>query len=92
MGLFQKVSQGATALFNKVSDPSFLRKVGNTSRKIDNSVARVGSFLTPVLNSVGLNSVSNLINKGVNTSHLIHNSLEKAISAPMDNVRQSLYH
>jgi len=76
MSLFQKVSRGATKLFNKYSkDPNLFRKISNTARDVDSAVQKVGSFLTPLSmlhpeTAVGLQSV-------MNGSNAIANSLEK---------------
>ncbi len=42
MKLFSKISEGATKLFHKMGQENHLfRKIGNTARKIDNTVASV---------------------------------------------------
>jgi hypothetical protein len=42
--LFKKISESACQITKTVSSPSFFRKVDNTARKTDNSMARIGNF------------------------------------------------
>jgi DNA-binding protein len=86
--MFGKLSD-AHKLFNKGGDNhSFFRKVSNTARKIDNSVAKVGNFLSNTANTLGYGGVGSVINKGVDVVHKIRNHLEKAIKAPVGDIRK----
>lgn len=89
MTWFQKLSSKATKLFNKsgANNPNFLRKVGNTARKTDNSIARVGNFLANTAHSMGYNDVGDTINSVTNKIHDLRNNLEKAIKTPIGDVR-----
>jgi phosphohistidine swiveling domain-containing protein len=88
MSLFKKLGE-APKLFSKVfNDPTLFRKISNTARKIDNSVARVGNFLTSTAKNIGLGSIAPRISGVTDAVHNIRNGLEKAISAPINEVRQ----
>ena len=74
--LFGKVGN-SSKLFNKVgNDGKMFGKISNTARKFDNSVLRVGAFLKPAADYVG---VGNYVNDAVNGSHAIRNALGKSI-------------
>jgi hypothetical protein len=89
--LFSKLYE-APKLFSKfVNDPSLFRKVGNTARKIDNSIARVGNFLVGTAKNIGLGGFAPAITDVVDRVHKVRNGLEKAINAPIDEVRQDVY-
>ena len=86
---FQKVGQGSGKMFNKVSNnPNFFSKFSNTARKIDNSIARVGNFLQPTLNMVNP-ALGGMVQQCVNAVHQIRNNLEKSITAPMRQIRNT---
>jgi len=85
MGLFNKITQGATKLFNKVTnDPNLFRKIDNTARKIDNSVARVGAFLKPIADTAGFGGVVDSVVGGI---HGLRNNLELAAKQPLSKIR-----
>ena len=85
MGLFDKITQGASNLFNKVTnDPNLFRKIDNTARKIDNSVVRVGAFLKPIANIAGLGGVVDSAVAGV---HGLRNNLERSVKQPIGKIR-----
>jgi hypothetical protein len=90
--MFKKLSD-VPKLFNKISSNKnvIFRKAMNTGRQIDNSVARVGHFLTNTANSLGLRPIGSAIQSGVNAVHNIRNNLEKAIKAPISEIRHSNY-
>ncbi len=91
MNLFSKLSE-APKLFSKlVNDPHLFRKVGNTARKIDNSIARVGSFLVNTAKNVGLGGFAPAISGVTNAVHKVRNGLERAIKSPINEVQQDLY-
>jgi hypothetical protein len=92
MKLFSKISEGATKLFQKMGQENHLfRKISNTARKIDNSVAKVGRFLVPTAHRLGFGSVGNFLSNGVDTVHAIRNDLEKAIKDPVSDIRRNHY-
>jgi hypothetical protein len=95
MKLFNKISSNANRLFNKAKadSPSLYRKFTNTIRKIDNSVGRVGNFLSNTSKDLGLPSVlhenvDKLVGGVHNTRKVLHNNLEKAIHEPLSKIRQ----
>jgi hypothetical protein len=91
MKFFSKLSE-APKLFSKLyNDPHLFRKIGNTARKIDNSVARVGHFLANTAKNVGLGSLASPISTAVDTVHKVRNGLEKAVKAPIGEVRKGIY-
>ena len=86
MSLFNKLG-GSTKLFTKVgNDGTLFRKIGNTARKIDNSVMRVGAFIKPVADVVGMGGY---VNSAVNDVHAMRNGLEKAIKTPINDLRRN---
>jgi len=89
MSFFHKLASGANKLFSKVggNDPHFFRKVGNTARKVDNSVQRVGNFLASSATSLGLHPLADAINGATSSVHEVRNNLEKSIKAPINDVR-----
>jgi hypothetical protein len=92
MKLFNKISEGASRLFNKIGNENNLfRKINNTARKIDNSVTKVGQFLVPTLNHFGYHGIGSLIANGADSVHQIRNNLEKAIKEPISDIRKNHY-
>ncbi len=92
MKLFSKISEGATKLFHKIGNENHLfRKISNTARKIDNTVAKVGRFLVPTANHFGYHGIGSLISNGVDSVHQIRNNLEKAIKEPVSDIRKNHY-
>ena len=91
MTWFQKLSNGANKLFGKVggNDKNLLRKVGNTARKIDNSISRVGSFLANTANTYGQKTLADTINGATSSIHQVRGHLQNAIRAPMSDVRHN---
>ncbi len=94
--LFRKIEDGAKYFTKMGNTNTLFRKIENTGRKIDNSVARVGNFLINTSKSLGLpNPVASTIQQGVNLVHNtrtgIKNNLEKAIHAPLSDVRKETY-
>ncbi len=86
--LFQKQGN-SSKLFSKVgNDGNLFRKVDNTARKIDNSVMRVGAFIKPVADYVG---VGNYVNDAVNGTHAARNALEKSIRTPVNDLRAQFH-
>lgn len=87
MSLFHKVQQGGTSLFNK-----FTQNVPSIFRKVDNSVLRANSFLAPTLRHFGFDNMANVSNGLANTAHAtrtaINNNLEKAVHAPVSELRR----
>jgi hypothetical protein len=89
MSWFNKLQNGAQKLFTKtVNDPNIFRKIGNTARKVDNSIARVGHFLSNTANTMGMTPLAGMINSGVNAAHQIRNNLEKSIHAPLSDIKK----
>jgi len=85
MTLFNKIVGGST-LFNKIT------RTPNLLRKIDNSVARVGSFLQPTLNHFGMGALGNVVGNIVRGAHAIKNNLEKSIHTPMNEIRDQTHY
>ena len=82
--IFNKLGK-TTSLFNKMGKTdNFFRKVDNTARKVDNSVARIGAFIHPVMDMAHL---GNYVDDAVNSVHAVHNGLEKALKTPMNEIR-----
>ena len=82
--LFKKLGK-STQLFNKLGKTdNFFRKLDNTSRKVDNSVARIGAFLHPVADMVHMGG---FVDDAVNSVHAVRNGLEKATKTPMNEIR-----
>ena len=92
--LFNKIGNSATSLFNKVSSqaPTMYRKFQNTVRKVDNSVGRVGSFISNTANSLGIPAISALtktITNGIHQGRIgMSNALEKAVKADISEIRK----
>jgi len=100
MKLFNKISGDVTKLFNKVnsSAPILMRKFNNTIRKADNTVGRVGNFISNTNSQLGGPSIVGDTAKYVagkvhdtrkqimNTENVIKNNLEKAIHSPMKEI------
>ena len=75
MSFFNKVTQGAGRLFNKVvQDRNIFRKITNTAKKIDGGINKVGNFISPVAKMYGLDG---MLRTGMNATHQIANGLEK---------------
>ncbi len=92
MKLFSKISEGATKLFNKIGNENHLfRKINNTARKIDNSVAKIGQFLVPTAHHFGFHGAANLIANTADSVHAVRNHLEKAIKEPVSDIRKNHY-
>jgi hypothetical protein len=92
MNLFQKLGE-APKLFSKMyNDSTLFRKIGNTARKIDNSVARVGDFLVNTAKNIGLGGFAPAITGVTNAIHKVRNGLERAIKAPIGQIRQNNFH
>ena len=88
---FTKVGVNARKIFNKsANDPNIYRKIQNTARKVDNSAARVGHFLTSTANSLGFNKIGGYIKDGTDAIHDIRNNLEKSISTPLNQIRDKV--
>ena len=84
--MFNKVGN-SSKLVNKVgNDGKIFNKISNTARKIDNSVMRVGAFIKPVADVVGMGGY---VNSAVNDVHAIRNGLEKAIKTPINDLRRN---
>ena len=101
MKLFNKISQGATSLFNKsMGHNGIFNKVNEFARKADNSVQRVGNFIRPIATQFGLgevvknglNRVHDLRMQGTNAVNTIRNGLERAVKAPMKEITAANYH
>ena len=89
--LFQKLNE-VPKFFSKIyNDSNLFRKINNTARKVDNSVARVGNFLVNTANNVGLGRFAPAITDVVDRVHKVRNGLEKAITAPIGEVRHEIY-
>ena len=84
--LFSKQGNGSELFKKIINDKNLFRKFDNTSRKIDNSVARVGAFIKPVANMAHMGGY---VDDVVNGVHAVHNGLEKAVHTPMSQVRSS---
>lgn len=98
--MFNKVSQGATKLFNKsMGRNGIFNKVNEYARKADNSIQRVGNFIRPVANHFGLgdvvknglNHVHNLRLQATNGVNTVRNGLERAVKAPINDINHSNY-
>ena len=87
MKLFSK-NTGIQKLFNKGGNTgNYFNKVSTLARQGDNSVARVGNFLSSSARSIGLHPFASVIDHVVNTAHDIRNNLEKSIKAPISEIR-----
>jgi len=86
--MFNKV-KGGNQLFSKVkTGPTAFHK---TIRKVDNSVGRVGDFISAVADVSGFPAVGYLTRfASSNAVHGTRHALEKATHADMDNVRDTL--
>ena len=89
MSWFNKLASKSNKLFGKVggNDKNLLRKVGNTARKIDNSISRVGSFLANTANTYGQRALANSINGVTGGIHQVRGHLQNAIRSPMSDIR-----
>ena len=84
--LFSKQGNGSELLKKIVNDKNLFRKFDNTSRKVDNSVARIGAFIKPVANMAHM---GDFVDDAVNSVHAVRNGLEKAVHTPMNELRSS---
>ncbi len=87
MKLFTK-NNGMTKLFSKDAGKTLFQKIGEKARKADNSVTRVGNFLSSSARSLEFNPIGDIIDRGEKTVHNIRNNLEKSIKAPLNDIRQ----
>jgi hypothetical protein len=87
MKLFTK-NNGMTKLFSKDGGKTLFQKIGDHARKVDNTVTRVGNFLSSSARTLGFNPIGDIIDRGVKTVHNIRNNLEKSIKAPLNDIRQ----
>lgn len=89
MKLFNKLVASGTKLFNKLNDPSnnTFRKVINTARKADNTIAKVGHFITNTANDFGLSPVAEISNRLVNGSHTVRKNLTNTLNSSMGQIR-----
>jgi len=86
MKLFTKNS-GISKLFTKNGSKDLFQKIPTLARKADNTVIRVGNFLSTSARSLGLHPVADAIDSGVNTVHEIRNNLEKSAKTPLNELR-----
>ena len=87
MKLFTK-NIGNNRLFNKTGDsPNFFNKMGTLARQGDNTIARVGNFLSSSARSIGLHPFATAIDSGVKMAHDLRNNLEKSIKDPVNKLR-----
>ena len=101
MGLFTKISQGAQKLYkNATGSNGIFNKFTTGARKTDNTIQRVGNFLLPLADKIGmsgtlqsgLNEIHNArqyINNEVNN---VKNGLERSVKAPISSIQtQNMY-
>ncbi len=83
MTFFNKVNQGANKLFNKINQnaPVLLRKIDNTAQRMTSAIA-------PTLQQYGFDTAANAVNGINNDVHQIRNNLERAIKAPVSDLRK----
>jgi hypothetical protein len=94
--LFKKVGSDAGKLFrNAVGSRGIFNKVTTIGRKADNTIQRVGNFLLPLADKVGL---SDPLRAGLNKIHgyrqqfndqvnNVKNGLERAVNLPMGSIQ-----
>lgn len=89
MSFFNKVSNGANRLFNKVvQDKNIFRKITNTAKRIDGGINKIGNFISPVAKMYGLDG---MLKTGMGASHQISNALEK-YAMPLHQARIANFH
>jgi hypothetical protein len=88
MSLFQKVGHTFGKLFSESNAPTLFRKVSNTARKADNSIQRIGGFLANTAGALGQHAIANGIKSGLGVVHNIRGSLQKAIHAPLGDIKK----
>ena len=93
---FKKVGSDAGKLYrNAVGSRGIFNKVTTIGRKADNTIQRVGNFLLPLADKVGL---SDPLRLGLNTIHgyrqqfndqvnNVKNGLERAVKSPMSSIQ-----
>jgi hypothetical protein len=86
MKLFTK-NNSKSRLFSKDGTSNLFNKLSEYARKGDNTVARVGNFLSSSARTLGFHPVGNIIDSGVKSVHDFRNNLEKSIKAPISEVR-----
>lgn len=100
-GFFKKIGQGASKLFkNATGNNGIFKKTTDALRKTDNSIQRVGNFLLPLADRIGM---SGSLQSGLNTIHgyrqqindevnNVKNGLERAVKAPISSIQnQNMY-
>ena len=88
MSFFNKVSQSAGRLFNKIGqDNNIFRKITNTAKKIDGGVNKVGNFISPIAKMYGLDG---MLRTGMAATHQIANGLEK-YAMPLHEARNNRF-
>ena len=101
VSFFNKVSQNAQKLFkNATGSNGIFKKTTDALRKGDNTIQRVGNFLLPLADKIGM---SNVLQSGLNTVHgyrqqisdevnNLKNGLERAVKAPISDIQeQNMY-
>ena len=100
MSFFNKVSQGATKLYNNaVGKNGIFNKVSTVGRKFDNSIARVGNFITPFADRLGagdtvrngVKMVHDWTQKGRQEINDAKNGLERAVKSPINDIQRQNY-
>jgi hypothetical protein len=95
MKLFSKLSQNAQKLYkNSMGQNGIFNKITTGTRKLDNSLQRVGNFLLPLSQKVGMGGVLQAgLNEIHNARHYINdevnnvkNGLERAVKAPISSI------
>ena len=98
MSFFNKIGNSAGRLFNKAtSKGGIFDRVNVTLRKGDNTVQRVGAFIRPIADQFGLgdvvggavNKFSALATQGRDLNRDIRNNLERAVKAPMSDIKSN---
>ena len=86
--MFSKIGQKASSLFSKAT-----QTIPSMFRKVDNTAQRFSSFAQPVLTHFGYGNIANAIggiNKGIHaTRNVINNNLERAVNAPISELRRN---
>ena len=101
MSFFKKVSQGTTKLFkNATGEKGIFNKLTSGARKFDNSIQRVGNFLLPFADKIGM---SGTLQSGLNQIHntrkyindevnQVRDGLERSVKAPINSIQtQNMY-
>jgi len=98
MSFFNKLGNSAGRLFNKATNKGgIFDKINVALRKGDNTVQRVGAFIRPIADQFGLgdvvggavNKFSTLATKGRDLNRDIRNNLERAVKAPMSDIKSN---